>query len=142
MEALPRKVGGTPKRAQALFTDSSRPVGKGDWQALRQLAYPSGGQLPEGRRPICMKMAPKSPPGPLPSSTLPASWSHGRSSYPGLPLIVGFWPLGQGCLSACLVLPFGGPQSLAQCLTHSGGLTAHCACIKRGTNKVALCLLS
>ena len=31
-EAILRKVGGTPRSAEALFTDSSRPLGKENWQ--------------------------------------------------------------------------------------------------------------
>lgn len=80
-----------------MFTDSSRPLGKGNWQALR-----GGCQIPEGRYPVCMKMLQKSLPSPPLSLTLPTGHPYGLLSGLLCP-IVAFWALGRG-LSAYLVL--------------------------------------
>ena len=58
-EAILRKVGGTRGSAEALFMDSSRPLGKRKWQTWRQPAHPSSWESAEG-----MMMTPESLPGP------------------------------------------------------------------------------
>ena len=100
-EAILRKVGGTPGSAEALFADSSRPLGKRKRQTWRQPAHPSSWEPPEG-----MMMAPESPPGPAD----PMGARHILVCRCHEVLVTGSF-----CLSACLVLPPGGQERHCCC---------------------------